>query len=185
MNTETSFSASFSDDELISSLSESISLELELLSELDYRQDPRPGQREGVEALQKLLGEFAKANFTPDSSDIALLLMRLRDLQVRDFALGCMKSEELSKHVEFWRWVVRIAPSTFMAPPATLLSATAYELGENHLAESALESALNSDPEYPLALLLKRVFAAGWPAETFATMRTELHPKITSAIFDE
>ncbi len=185
MNTETSFSASFSDDDLINSFNESISLELELLTELDYHQDPRPGQREGVEALQRLIKEFPTANFIPNSSDFALLLMRLRDLQVRDFALGCMKSEELREHVEFWRWVVRIAPTAFMAPPATLLSATAYELGDNDLAQSALETALNSDPEYPLALLLKRVFAAGWPAETFATMRTELHPKITAAIFDQ
>lgn len=185
MNTETSFSAPFFDDDLAGSFTESISLELELLSELDYRQDPRPGQREGVQALERLLDNFTSESFTPDSSEIALLLMRLRDLQVRDFALGCMKSEELGKHVEFWRWVVRIAPSSFIAPPATLLSATAYELGDNHLAENSLESALSADPEYPLALLLKRVFAAGWPAETFATMRTELHPKITAAIFDE
>jgi hypothetical protein len=48
-----------------------------------------------------------------------------------------------------------------------------------------LEQALEADGQYPLALLLKRVFAAGWPAETFATMRTELHPKITAAIFEE
>jgi hypothetical protein len=53
------------------------------------------------------------------------------------------------------------------------------------VAESALSEALESDPEYPLALLLKRVFAADWPAETFATMREDLHPKITAAIFDE
>lgn len=185
MNTETSFSASFSDDNLINSLNESISLELELLTELDYRQDPRPGQREGVVVLQKLIKEFSTESFTPDSSDIALLLMRLRDLQVRDFALGCMTKQDVKEHVEFWRWVVRIAPTAYKAPPATLLSATAYELGETHLAESALESALDADPQYPLALLLKRVFAAGWPPETFATMRTELHPKIITAIFDE
>lgn len=185
MNTETTFSASFSDDDLVSALNESISLELELLTELDYRQDPRPGQRQGVEVLERLLQGFASDAFTPDSADLALLLMRLRDLQVRDFALGCMKGEELERHVEFWRWVVRIAPTSFIAPPATLLSATAYELGDNHLAESALETALSADSQYPLALLLKRVFAAGWPAETFATMRTELHPKITSAIFDQ
>lgn len=181
MNTQTSFS----DDDLIDALSESISLELELLTELDYKEDPRPGQREGVTALEELLRSFSSKDFNPQPALIALLLMRLRDLQVRDFALGCMKSEELGEHVQFWRWVVRIAPTGFIAPPATLLSVTSYELGEAALAQEALESALHADPEYPLALLLKRVFAAGWPAETFATMRTELHPKIAAAIFDQ
>lgn len=164
---------------------EAISLELELLSEIDYRYDPKPQQREGVEAIRSLIAGFADATGPQDPALIALVLMRLRDLQVRDFALGCMDSDSLREHVEIWRWVVRIAPTTHLAPPATLLSATAYEIGEGDLAKSALADALHADDQYPLALLLKRVFEAGWPAETFATMRTELHPKITAVIFEE
>jgi len=166
-------------------LTEAISLELELLSEIDYRNDPKPDQRCGVEAIRQLIEEFGTTRSPSDPPLIALILMRLRDLQVRDFALGCMDKESLSEHVEMWSWIVRIAPTNFLAPPATLLSATAYELGDETLAKSALTKALEADDQYPLALLLKRVFAAGWPAETFATMRTELHPKITAAIFDE
>lgn len=177
--------------EIESTLTEAIALELELLSEIDYRHDPKPGQREGVEAIGRLVDEFSQSedeNQGRNSSDpalLALILIRLRDLQVRDFALGCMDRESLEKHVSMWQWVVRIAPTHFQAPPATLLSATAYELGDEELAKSALATALEADDQYPLALLLKRVFAAGWPAETFATMRTELHPKITAAIFEE
>lgn len=176
---------SASNDEIDTSLIEAIALELELLTEIDYREDPRPMQREGVVALQRLITEFTRDDFTPDPALIALLLIRLRDLQVRDFALGCMEREVLADHVSIWQWIVRIAPREFLAPPATLLSAISYELGDLSVADSALELALEVDHEYPLALLLKRVFTAGWPAETFATMRTELHPKITSAIFDE
>jgi hypothetical protein len=174
-----------SDDHINASLTESITLELELLSEIDYRHDPKPEQREGVEALNSLIANFGLDDFSPDAATIALLLMRLRDLQVRDFALGCMERKDLEKHVEMWRWVVRIAPIRFLAPPATLLSAISYEVGDVALATSSLEQALEADSAYPLALLLKRVFSAGWPAETFATMRTELHPKITAAIFEE
>lgn len=176
---------SASNDEIDTSLTEAIALELELLTEIDYRQDPRPQQREGVVALQRLVSEFTSDHFTPDPALIALLLIRLRDLQVRDFALGCMERTTLAAHVSMWQWIVRIAPKDFRAPAATLLSATSYELGDSLVAESALELALEVDDQYPLALLLKRVFAAGWPSETFATMRTELHPKITAAIFDE
>ena len=174
-----------SDDHVDALLTESIALELELLSEIDYRHDPKPQQREGVAALQRFISEFRSTEFNPDPALIATLLIRLRDLQVRDFALGCMGKEELRDHVEMWSWVVRIAPTTFLAPVATLLSAIAYELGDSVVAKQALDQALESDPQYPLALLLKRVFNAGWPAETFATMRTELHPKITAAIFEK
>ena len=176
---------SHSDDAIDHALVEAISLELELLSEIDYREDPRPKQREGVIALQRLFSEFLTAENDKDPSLIALVLMRLRDLQVRDFALGCMARAEMPLHVEMWRWMVSIAPLSFLAPAATLLAATSYEVGEREVAERALAQALDSDPQYPLALLLKRVFAADWPAETFATMRDELHPKITAAIFDE
>jgi hypothetical protein len=176
-------SSSISDD-IDLSLREAISLELELLSEIDYRNDPKPEQREGVEAIRQLIAEFNSCDVEPKPALIALALMRLRDLQVRDFALGCMDSDGLQEHVEMWRWIVRIAPTKFLAPPATLLAATAYELGDEALAKNSLAEALEADGEYPLALLLKRVFAAGWPAETFATMRTELHPKITAAIFE-
>lgn len=176
---------SHSDEVIDHAFVEAISLELELLSEIDYRNDPRPQQREGVAALQRLLFCFSKDEIDPDPALIALVLMRLRDLQVRDFALGCMARAEMPLHVQMWRWMASVAPQSFLAPAATLLAATSYELGEREVAESALSQALDSDPEYPLALLLKRVFAAGWPSETFATMRDELHPKITAAIFDE
>lgn len=171
-------------EEARDSLTTAIALELELLSEIDYRLDPRPQQREGVAALRRLVATFSQ-DFMPEPAEIALLLMRLKDLQVRDFALGCMESDHLSRHVEIWSWVVRIAPTPFLAPAATLLSALSYESGDRQTARTSLDRALDADPQYPLALLLKRVFEAGWPAETFATMRTELHPKITAAIFDE
>lgn len=170
-----------SDDEF----REAISLELELLSEIDYRNDPKPGQREGVDAVKKLIAGHLEMSRSEDAALIALVLIRLRDLQVRDFALGCMEVESLRQHLDMWRGIVRIAPTPYVAPPATLLSAMAYEAGEEELAKAALAEALQADDQYPLALLLKRVFAAGWPAETFATMRTELHPKITAAIFEE
>lgn len=176
---------SHSDDVVHHSVSEAIALELELLSEIDYREDPRPKQREGVAALQRLLLSFSEGSKELDPALIALVLIRLRDLQVRDFALGCMRPEDLTLHIEMWRRVVAISPHSFLAPVATILAAMNYEVGDQEFAHTALAQALDSDPEYPLALLLKRVFAASWPGETFATMRDELHPKITAAIFDE
>ena len=36
---------------------------------------------------------------------------------------------------------------------------------------------------YPLAVLLRRVFFSGWPAQSFAAMRAQLHPKICASLF--
>jgi hypothetical protein len=60
----------------------------------------------------------------------------------------------------------------------------AYEGGDGALAQKALDRALDDDEHYPLAALLRRVFNAGWPPESFAAMRAELHPKVIASIFD-
>ena len=172
-------------DESLQSITDEVSLAIELIAEIDYRHDPRPFQREGAEAISRVIALAQAGESVRDATLLALVLVRLKDLQVRDFALGSINEENLEILIDLWRWIVRIAPSRYVAPVATLLAATSYEKGDGVLAQSALDRALESDDEYPLAHLLKRVFAAGWPPETFATMRRELHPKISSAIFDE
>jgi hypothetical protein len=78
---------------------------------------------------------------------------------------------------------MKLAPNGFIAPVATLFSAVNYEKGDGSMATKALDKALTDDPNYPLAKLLKRVYAAGWPPDSFAKMRAELHPKVISALF--
>jgi hypothetical protein len=55
--------------------------------------------------------------------------------------------------------------------------------GESDLAHNALDTAFADQSDYPLAILLRRVFYANWPAESFAAMRAQLHPKICAALF--
>ena len=76
-----------------------------------------------------------------------------------------------------------LAPKGYIAPAACIFAACAYESGESELAHNGLLSALADCPNYPLALLLRRVFTAGWPADSFAQMRAQLHPKICSSLF--
>jgi hypothetical protein len=64
-----------------------------------------------------------------------------------------------------------------------LLTACAYETGESDLAHMALDKAFSDLPAYPLGLLLRRVFQAAWPADSFAQMRAQLHPKICATLF--
>jgi len=78
---------------------------------------------------------------------------------------------------------MNLSPKGYIAPVACIFAACAYESGETELAHNGLLSALSDCPNYPLALLLRRVFTAAWPADSFATMRAELHPKICSSLF--
>jgi hypothetical protein len=76
-----------------------------------------------------------------------------------------------------------MAPIGYVAPIASLFAALAYESGDGALAHRALDRALADSNGYALALLLRRVFTAGWPPESFAAMRRELHPKVCAGIF--
>jgi hypothetical protein len=114
---------------------------------------------------------------------VAKVVGRLSDIQVRDFALGSHDDETLENYWQMWSYLIRIAPVGYVAPVATLVAAIAYEKGELGIADLALTRAFEDDPQYSLARLLHRVFAAGWPQQAFASMRHELHPKVCAGIF--
>ena len=82
-----------------------------------------------------------------------------------------------------WSQLLRLAPKGFIAPIACIYASLAYEREEKSVAMEALDKALDDDPTYVLAPLLRRVFRAGWPPLTFAAMREELHPKVCKVIF--
>ena len=107
----------------------------------------------------------------------------MSDIQVRDFSLGSHTEENADFYWSMWRDLLRIAPRGFVAPIASLFASMAYERGEGALAHRALDRALADDDQYSLALLLRRVFTAGWPPESFTAMRAELHPKVVAGIF--
>ena len=150
-----------------------------------------PTRRNGAElALYDIVNDPSeKQNLVSKHPDIvkklsAKVIGSLSDIQVRDFALGSHTSATQEIYWQMWRYLVRIAPPGFVAPVASLLAATSYEKGNGALAQRALDRAQGDDPNYSLATLLRRVFSAGWPPESFAQMRKELHPKVCAAIFD-
>ena len=70
-----------------------------------------------------------------------------------------------------------------LAPKSNEISQQGFEAGEADLANKALDKAFIDEANYPLAILLRRVFFANWPAEHFAAMRAQLHPKICAQLF--
>ena len=140
-------------------------------------------QRDGATAVIDLAGEFAAGRGSEDLELTARVIGRLCDIQVRDFALGSHTDEDIDSYFLMWRQLMRMAPVGQVAPVASLFAALAYESGDGALAHRALDRALADINGYALALLLRRVFTAGWPPQSFAAMRRELHPKVSAGIF--
>jgi hypothetical protein len=140
-------------------------------------------QRDGATAIIDLVGEYREGRGAEDRELAARVIGRLSDIQVRDFALGSHTDESADYYWVMWRDLLRIAPRGFVAPIACLFAAMAYERGEGALAHKGLDRGLGDDDQYSLVHLLRRVFTAGWPPQSFSAMRTELHPKVVAAIF--
>ena len=140
-------------------------------------------QRDGAESILLLADFYSQNGFCKDYDLMARVLGRLSDIQVRDFALGCHTDQTINTYWAMWRDLLRIAPPKFVAPVASVFASIAYENGEGALAHRALDRAIEDDPEYSLARLLRRVFSSGWPPSGFAQLRSELHPRVTATIF--
>ena len=175
-------------DQLIESISP-IQVDQELvklltkIDEIDYDQEPLELQRQGARAVNEFMAEFKTHGLVRDKELIALLLVRLKDLQVRDYALGSVSAESLDLYFTAWRWLLRSAPEGYIAPVANLFAAVAYERGDGALAQRALDRAEGDDSSYAMSKLLRQVFNSGWAPNSFAQMRSELHPKICSELF--
>ena len=175
-------------DELVASISP-LTEDVELIEfinqveKLDYDGDPLPQQREGAAAIVDFIADFQAEGLCRDKKLIALVLVRLLDLQVRDFALGSVTEDSLHTYFNAWRWLMRIAPQGYVAPAATLFAAVAYERGDGALAQRALDRVEADDPDYAMLRLFREVFSRGWSPDNFAAMRAELHPKICDSLF--
>jgi hypothetical protein len=153
------------------------------IPEIDDESNSQPLQQEGAEAIIDLITDFESDGICRDKRLVALVLVRLKDLQVRDFALGSVTEERSTTFFDAYRWLMRMAPVGYVAPIASIFAAICYERGDGALAQRALQRAIDDDPQYPLADLLRQLFATGKRPEIFREMRAELHPKVCASIF--
>lgn len=167
-----------------SSLTLSWASEVSCFSFNDEDPDVASLRRDGVETMDLLLDDFRMGYGATNRTLVARLIGRMSDLQVRDYAMGVHTEDTYDLYFMMWRELLRLAPVGFIAPIACTVGAMAYEGGDGALAQKALDRAFDDDEHYPLAALLRRVFNAGWPPESFASMRAELHPKVVASIFE-
>lgn len=110
---------------------------------------------------------------------VAAVLNAMRDLQIRDYMLGIVY--EIKDSINILESLIEKAPKEYADSAIALVSTVYYE---NDRIEDAINTINEANKNYPLADLLKRVYSAGWPKESFANMRAELHPKVVAGIFE-
>jgi Domain of unknown function (DUF4192) len=92
--------------------------------------------------------------------EVARLAWGLRDVDLRDRALGLALGSSAAAAEAVWTDLTRRAPAPLDAAPATLLAVTAWVRGDGALANVALDRALTSEPSYTFAVLLRSALDA-------------------------
>jgi hypothetical protein len=100
---------------------------------------------------------------SPTDDEVARLGFLLTDLRLRDEAWIRIDEEAPAADIAFWRDIVRRVETPYAPAPASLLAFAAYSAGDGGLANVALERALNADPAYSMAVILREVINAGIP----------------------
>ncbi|WP_369138963.1 DUF4192 domain-containing protein [Modestobacter versicolor] len=95
--------------------------------------------------------------------EVARLAWGLRDVDLRDRALALALGDSAAAAESVWVDLTRRAPAPLDAAPATLLAVTAWVRGDGALANVALARALDSEPGYTFAVLLRSALDACVP----------------------
>ena len=142
-------------------------------------------QRHAAEAVELFIKNFdiIKNDEELMTETTAAVLLALRDIQVRDYAMGLLVPEDTDKTIPILQWLHDAATSDTVVAPATLLAITYYQKSDVDTANELLK--IGKGQGYSLATLLGRVFNSGWPVAAFHAMQMELHPKVTAGIFGE
>ena len=139
-------------------------------------------QRSGVEMVEDFFNTHNEGD-NVDVDRIAQLLYYLTDIQVRDYALGILNPSNPVPYITALNLLLEEAPTDtqYISAPAALLAVIYYEINNK---EEALTVLTNAQDGYTLALLLSRIFAAGWAPELFTTLRADLHHKVVEGIYE-
>ncbi|OLT19393.1 hypothetical protein BJF79_16825 [Actinomadura sp. CNU-125] len=114
--------------------------------------------------------------------DVAWLGVLLTDRRVRDEAWVRIDEDSPADDIRFWRDVARRVRDPYAAGPAALLAYAAYAGGDGGLANIAIDRALDADPDYSMAVLLRQVITSGIPP---SKARMRMTPRQLAAAYDE
>ena len=142
--------------------------------------DPDGGTGGGAGELvwaRQLVADHATSGTVPADTDLARLLVGMRDQLVRDAAWMVMTRDTAREQVGLWTAVVRRSPPEVLAAPAALLGFAAWLSGQGALAWCAIDRCRESDPDYGLAGLLAEMLVHAVPPSAWeGRFGTEDHP---------
>ena len=113
-------------------------------------------QRYAAEAVELFIKNFdiIKNDEELMTETTAGVLLALRDIQVRDYAMGLLVPEDTDRTIPILQWLKDAATSDTIAAPATLLALTYYQKSDVDKAIELLN--IGKGQGYSLANLLKR-----------------------------
>lgn len=117
----------------------------------------------GRSALDAALARYAEQGTLADD-ELARLALLLESIPVRDAAWRAITAEQ--PHLRLWTDLTRRADPALVPAPASLLAFTAWRSGDGALAGLALERALERDPAYSMATLIRHALEQGLSPST-------------------
>jgi hypothetical protein len=137
---------------------------------------------EGLAAVGAMIAAYRGGGRFTSDYQVAWLTVALQDLRVRDDAWARMDPDHKEAHLRMWLDVTQRAQPKYVAAPAALLAFVAWQSGDGALANVALDRALDDDPGYSMAQLLRQVISAGAPP-SMATL--PMTPEEVAASYDD
>jgi hypothetical protein len=136
-----------------------------------------------VEDIRVAIDELADG-VTPSAQHIAeVAIATNQNLQIRDFIMGVQLEKDIDYVGKYLELLGNVITKEKAIPLATIFCGYLYQIEEKDYAVKFLDEILEMNPEYPLAKLLYRVFAAEWPAGEFKRMAEQLHSKVVDTIY--
>jgi len=149
-----------------------------------YNPDDRDVNVRIVEDIRTAIDELADG-VIPSAQHIAEVAIATNEnLQIRDFLMGVQLETQIDFVGEYISLLGNVIEKEKAIPLATIFCGYLYQIEQKEYASEFLDEVLRLKPDYPLAILLKRVFNTEWPPSDLKRMAEMLHPKVVDGIYD-
>ena len=148
-----------------------------------YNPDDRDTNVRIVEDIRKAVDSMADG-VVPSAQHIAEVAIATNEnLQIRDFIMGLHIEKDINYIGEYISLLGNVIVKDKAVPLATVFCGYLYQTEEIEQAKTMLLEVLTLNPDYALAKLLARVFAAEWAPSEFSKMAQVLHSKVVDTIY--
>ena len=148
-----------------------------------YNPDDRNTNVRIVEDIRKAIDAVADG-VVPSATHIAEVAIATNaNLQIRDFIMGVHLEKDIDYIGQYISLLGNVIVKDKAVPLATVFCGYLYQTEEIEQAKTMLLEVLTLNPDYALAKLLARVFAAEWAPSEFSKMAQVLHSKVVDTIY--